>query len=266
MYHHSFKKNLQLPFNSSALIQGWRCSTRKYSYGNSFIESSLKNRIETEKAKYRLPYPSYFSSAQNVGKSIENLFDWAALHKEKQVWEQDSNIVADIRSDHAGETGAVWIYKGALAVLDLKGGSQEARAFVCEHMKTESTHLEMMEKLLDHKQKSLLIPFWKLAGFTLGALPTIISEKALFCTVEAVETFVEIHYLDHIIPLEQDGRYPELCRMLKHCCEEEVHHRDDAASRWNTCSDNSIRPWYANLWFQTVIRGSQMAVKVCKRI
>jgi hypothetical protein len=33
------------------------------------------------------------------------------------------------------------------------------------------------------------------------------------------------------VPLEKRGVYPELQRLLKHCCADEVHHKEDARSR-----------------------------------
>ena len=42
--------------------------------------------------------------------------------------------------------------------------------------------------------ESKLIQIWKLSGLILGFIPTIISPKCLYYTVDAVETFVEEHY------------------------------------------------------------------------
>jgi demethoxyubiquinone hydroxylase (CLK1/Coq7/Cat5 family) len=109
-----------------------------------------------------------------------SLFNWKALEAEKQQWSTCRSTLSDLRSDHAGETGAVAIYKGAQWAMSLSP--------------TEQGHLDMIAKLLDPADRSKLLPAWKVAGWCLGALPTLVSEKALFCTVEAVETFVELHY------------------------------------------------------------------------
>ncbi|CAM9221212.1 unnamed protein product, partial [Heterosigma akashiwo] len=174
--------------------------------------------------------PSHSPTASDPPPNAEGLFDWAALEREKrEVWGADPGTVAALRSDHAGETGAVWIYRGAAwALARRSGGTPAARRFVAEHLATEAGHLALMERLLEEGQRSRLLPLWRAAGFGLGALPALVSEAALFCTVEAVETFVEEHYLEHLLPLEAGGRCPELCRLLRRCCEEEVHHRDDA--------------------------------------
>jgi demethoxyubiquinone hydroxylase (CLK1/Coq7/Cat5 family) len=125
-----------------------------------------------------------------------SLFDWTALEREKQQWRTCQRTLSDLRSDHAGETGAVAIYKGAQWAMSLSPSkySSDATQFVQEHVVTEQGHLDMITKLLDPVDRSKLLPAWRVAGWCLGALPTLVSEKALFCTVEAVETFVELHY------------------------------------------------------------------------
>ena len=45
----------------------------------------------------------------------------------------------DLRSDHAGETGAVMIYKGILAV----SRDPALRSFASTHLETEQKHLEL---------------------------------------------------------------------------------------------------------------------------
>ena len=56
--------------------------------------------------------------------------------------------------NHAGETGAVWIYKGVLAI----SRNAEIRAFAEHHLATEETHLGFFEDWLTSRQKSLLLP------------------------------------------------------------------------------------------------------------
>jgi demethoxyubiquinone hydroxylase (CLK1/Coq7/Cat5 family) len=66
-------------------------------------------------------------------------------------------LVGDLRSDHAGETGAVAIYIGILAVSrDL-----EIRHFATAHLATEREHLAHFEALLPAGQRSALLPLWR---------------------------------------------------------------------------------------------------------
>ena len=53
-------------------------------------------------------------------------------------------LIADLRSDHAGELGAVMIYTGILAV----SRDQAVRTFAQEHLVTEREHLQLMRSLL----------------------------------------------------------------------------------------------------------------------
>lgn len=234
-------------------------------------------------------FPSRAMSTAAV--SEKTAFDWDAIEREKgsgwPTW-----LAAELRSDHAGETGAVYIYKGALWAMQVRGTtsrllynnlgvdvgcpyreieSQPAWQFANEHVATESQHLDLMERLVPPQQRSSLIPLWKVAGFALGALPTFAGRtpRWLYFTVEAVETFVEEHYLNHIVPLEakEDPSVdaPELTRLLRHCCEEEVHHRDDAAARAGLAPGES-KPFLVRVWFSIVAGGSQAAVELAKRV
>lgn len=200
-------------------------------------------------------------------------FDWEALMAEKKIWErEDPELVKDLRSDHAGETGAVYIYIGAEAAMRLgpERFSAGARAFVAAHKRTEQEHLGYFDRLLAPGQRSRLLPLWRASGFALGFLPTALGgERAMFATVEAVEAFVELHYNEHIFPLaarppSSPHRHAELLRLLRHCCADEVLHRDDARKRW--LAPGEERPLWARAWAAVVGKGSQAAVAVCRNI
>ena len=55
-----------------------------------------------------------------------------------------------MRSNHAGETGAVWIYKGASCIFWNKKISRMSK----EHILTETNHLIVMENLLTSMKKA----------------------------------------------------------------------------------------------------------------
>ena len=98
-----------------------------------------------------------------------------------------TDLIADLRSDHAGETGAVWIYHGVLAVSRDAG----VREFARRHRETEQRHLDHMEDLLPARQRSRLLVPWRAAGFMTGALPALFGARAVYGTIAAVETFVD---------------------------------------------------------------------------
>ena len=58
-------------------------------------------------------------------------------------------IIPDLRTNHAGETGAVFIYKGILSVSKDK----EIIEFAENHLLTEKNHLELIEKILPDNEK-----------------------------------------------------------------------------------------------------------------
>ncbi|MCZ8149187.1 MAG: demethoxyubiquinone hydroxylase family protein, partial [Roseomonas sp.] len=94
-------------------------------------------------------------------------------------------LVRELRSDHAGETGAVMIYRGILAVSRDPG----VRDFAARHGATEQGHLDLLEQLLPPAQRSRLLPIWKVAGFLTGALPALFGPRAVHVTIDAVESF-----------------------------------------------------------------------------
>ena len=118
-------------------------------------------------------------------------------------------LVADLRTDHAGETGAVMIYRGILAFTRDPG----MRHFAQGHLVTEMGHLAQIEPLLAVGQRSLLLPVWRIAGWMSGALPALFGPRAVYATIEAVETFVDHHYAEQIQSIDQQdpaGKHPQL--------------------------------------------------------
>ena len=107
---------------------------------------------------------------------------------------------------------------------------------------------------------------WRAAGFSLGFAPALFSDRALFLTVEAVETFVEVHYQEQIKPLKQEGRCPQLVALLEHCCADEVHHKEDAAARSGGEGDTTGRTLLEQSWVALVQWGSAVAAECARRV
>ena len=94
----------------------------------------------------------------------------------------------------------------------------------------EKAHLKKFEELLVTYQvrPTVLIPVWKLAGFTLGAGCALLGEKgAMACTV-AVEALVTKHYDDQVT--EMVGNNPaldqDLIDIIKQFRDDEQSHHD----------------------------------------
>jgi 3-demethoxyubiquinol 3-hydroxylase len=167
------------------------------------------------------------------------------------------DLVADIRSDHAGETGAVYIYKGILAV------TRDAVVidFARRHLATEQEHLRQLNLLLPPLTRSWLLPGWKIAGFVTGALPAMVGARAVFATIAAVETFVDQHYEHQIQALAGSAQYTQLRNQLLSFQGDEIEHRDEALANQNAASGKLL-----NLWCSMVGTGSQIAVKFARLI
>lgn len=177
-----------------------------------------------------------------------------------------ADIIADLRTDHAGETGAVMIYRGILAITR----DAELRHFALAHLATESTHLAAIDPLLPPRQRSWLLPIWCLAGWLTGALPALAGPRAVYATIKAVETFVDEHYseqieaIDRLDPGQANPPLQSLRALLVTCRADEVDHRDEAAllfSRGSIAPSAALRGW---VW--SVGAGSRVAVGVCRRV
>ncbi len=169
----------------------------------------------------------------------------------------DDAAVSDLRSDHAGEVGAVAIYKGILAVAR----DEEIKLFAHQHLATEQQHLAFFERLLPSAEQSRLLPVWRVAGFLTGALPALIGPRAVFVTIEAVESFVDEHYRLQIVVLAAFPQLAALKETLDQFRRDEVHHRQDASKHINAPIGLTGR-----IWRRLVGVGSSLGVALAKRL
>ncbi len=169
-------------------------------------------------------------------------------------------LAGDLRSDQAGETGAVWIYRGLLAVSRDAG----VREFAKRHLITEQGHLDKVNAVLPWPQRSRLLPGWRVAGFVTGALPALFGTRAVYATIAAVETFVDQHYQHQIDKLQGRPEYVQLLGLLEQCQEDECEHRDEAQSNKALLA---LPPgWLLRTWCALVGGGSSAAVELARRI
>lgn len=176
--------------------------------------------------------------------------DWEALAL-------SADLIGELRSDHAGETGAVYIYRGILAA----SRHRRIRAFAREHLAVERRHLAALDDWLPTAQRSRLLPLWRLSGWMLGAIAGLAGERAVYHTVEAVETFVVRHYQAQIDQLGESGPQGELRRTLCAFRDDEAGHRDDAGARVRIRGGRVVR-----LWQTLVGNGSAAAVRLARRV
>lgn len=170
-------------------------------------------------------------------------------------------VVAELRTDHAGEAGAVQIYRGVLAIAR----NPALRAFALCHMATEQQHLQHVEAWLPAVSRSRLLPVWRLAGWLTGALPAVAGPRFVYATIEAVERFVDEHYLQQIEALATQPELAPLRDMLQACRADELHHRDEAAAAAAAHGGGARGP-LLRLWCALVGSGSRAAVAVCRHV
>ena len=167
-------------------------------------------------------------------------------------------VVADLRTDHAGETGAVRIYQGVLSVTRDPG----LRAFAQRHLATEQAHLRQIDAWLAPADRSRLLPVWHLAGWLTGALPALLGPRAVYGTIEAVERFVDQHYEEQIERLAAEPSLSTLHQVLLECQGDEVAHREEAATALGEGEPGLV----LRAWGWLVDVGSRGAVAVCRRV
>ena len=167
----------------------------------------------------------------------------------------------ELRSDHAGETGAVYIYKGIKTIARLVN-DRELVSFAENHGATESEHLELMETVLAKNLQSRLLLLWRIAGWLIGAIPALFGRRAVYATIAAVETFVEQHYQAQIDHLLLNRSHQGLLQLLQRCQADEIDHKHEAA-----IALGDVKPGFVlRAWCSLMGIGSRGAVAVCRRI
>ncbi|NXN16246.1 COQ7 protein, partial [Indicator maculatus] len=165
-----------------------------------------------------------------------------------------------IRVDHAGEYGANRIYAGQMAVL----GRSSVGPIIQQMWNQEKAHLKKFNELMVayRVRPTVLLPFWNVAGFVLGAGSALLGKKgAMACTV-AVEESISNHYNNQIRTLieEDPEKYKELLQTIKQFRDDELEHHDIGLEH-----DAEAAPVYSVL--KTAIQlGCKAAIFLSERI
>ncbi len=165
-----------------------------------------------------------------------------------------------LRVDHAGEYGAVAIYRGQHAVFSGLANKHETAALIAEMEAGEQEHLKTFDRLLAERRvrPTLLAPFWNIAGFGLGAATALMGEKAAMACTAAVEEVIEKHYGDQIEALGDDE--PELSATIAQFRDDELEHKATAQA-----AGAEEAPGYPLL--AGIIRaGCRAAIKIAEKI
>ena len=168
------------------------------------------------------------------------------------------NMIRWIRSNHAGETGAVWIYIGARCVF----WNKSIRNMAKEHFITEKKHLIVMSHILPSSKRSKLLILWRILGFSLGFISALFGYRFFCITIQSVENFVEKHYQEQIDFLFNNSLSFDLLQVLQICCNEEIEHRLESKKNKGSQLNNT----YENLWSCIIGKGSSLAVNISRFI
>ena len=165
-----------------------------------------------------------------------------------------------LRVDHAGELGAVHIYRGQAAVFARARGGERMAADMTEHQAGEQVHLSAFDEILTREtvRPTVFAPLWRAAGFALGAGTALLGQKAAHACTEAVESVIEQHYAEQIAEVSE--REPQLAAELTRFREDELAHRDHAVEE-----GAREAPGYAVL--SAVVRaGCRAAIRISEKL
>ena len=169
-------------------------------------------------------------------------------------------IAEMLRVDHAGEYGAVNIYRGQRAVFDKLPGKERTAALLKEMEEGEYKHQAAFDDLLLSRgvRPTLLAPIWNAAGFAVGAGTALMGEKAAMACTSAVEAVIEGHYKDQADELGEDEA--DLKAMILEFREDELEHHDTAIEE-----GAEEAPAYG-LMKRVIGAGCAVAIKISEKI
>ena len=167
-----------------------------------------------------------------------------------------------IRVDHAGEHGAVAIYRGQRAVFDRARGKGRIARQIAEMEAQEQDHLDAFDKLIMERKvrPTALMPLWSVMGYALGVGTALIGEKAAHACTEAVEDVIEGHYQDQVEELEAENIEPELAKTFAQFREEELAHKHFAVEE-----GAHDAPGYS-LLSAAIKTGCRLAIKLSEQV
>ena len=144
---------------------------------------------------------------------------------------RERRLAEMLRVDHAGEYGAVQIYRGQRAVFDRIEGKAHAARVIADMEAGEQEHLKTFDRMLAERavRPTVMAPVWRVAGFGLGAVTALMGERAAHACTEAVEEVIEEHYGRQSQALA--GVDAELKHVVDKFREDEIAHKDTAVEQ-----------------------------------
>ena len=149
------------------------------------------------------------------------------------AWQR--TLAAMVRVNHAGEYGAVRIYRGQLALLGKARSAKKLAAATRSMAAQEERHEQWFAEELRARAlaPSALLPLWHGMGFALGVGTAFLGARAAHACTEAVEEVIDEHYRRQLELLRtrapqsaKDER--KLRAKIARAHKEELAHRDYA--------------------------------------
>lgn len=162
-----------------------------------------------------------------------------------------------LRVNHAGESAAVRLYEGQLAVLSKSKSAEDLRHMLLQEQK----HKEKFETALrEHDvSPSLLNPVWHKVSYGLGVFTALLGAKeAMSCTV-AVEEVIETHYKRQLDDFPKAGQHEHVHALIQNCYHDEVSHKNIAAEHNRKAAPSTPLA-------KTIKAGCKMAIWLSQRI
>lgn len=131
-----------------------------------------------------------------------------------------------LRVDHAGECGAIRIYRSQIAVARLiHPRCVSALERMLEH---ELRHYQTFDALLKSRgvRPCYALPLWMVGGWVLGSLTALLGERAIWVCTAAIENTVNQH-LDHQVAVVSRSD-PEALAAVESIRRDEQEHEDHA--------------------------------------
>lgn len=166
-----------------------------------------------------------------------------------------------LRVDHAGEYGAVQIYRGQRAVFERLPHKLRLSLLLKDMEEGEQKHLSTFDRLLAERgvRPTLFAPLWNAAGFALGAGTALLGERAAMACTSAVESVIEKHYQEQVDELEGQGE-DALRATFAEFREDEIEHHDTAIE------EGAERAVGYRLLRAVITAGCRAAIRVSEKI
>ena len=177
-----------------------------------------------------------------------------------RVRQLPSRLEEMVRVDHAGEYGAVAIYKGQRAVFE-RLGRHDMVAQLADMEADEQSHLDAFDEMIRDKgvRPTVLTPLTNAAGYALGVATALMGEKTAHACTEAVESVIEGHYDQQVDELRARDEH-ELADTFAQFRDEETAHKDHAVSEG--AKEAPGYPLVSGL----IRAGCRIAIRVCEKV